>query len=459
MAKQDISIRHLKSGMFVVGIDVSWLDSPFLRHSFKIGSQGDIDKLVKAGVNIVTIERDKSDVLPPDSALDSGPELEPVLEALAEPVLEIDAATQQSELADKLVPTSAPTSASIGEAETASETKPENAAPATIAATITTAPASMTKELGAARKLHSDVNKLCGEVFDSLSSGKAVDVECVKDLVEQTVESLTRNNQALFSFLHMQRKDEGLYEHAFSVFSLVLALASSLGLDKKDQELLGFAALVHDVGWLKLPLHLFGKGKAYSAAERTLISKHPLLAARMIEGGEGVTDRLKSLVAFHHEFMDGTGYPTGRKIENDMLWSVLVVADRYDELVHQLLDRSGMIPKSALRELFIDAQKGRIDVKVVQCLITLLGVYPISSAVQLKNGEKAVVIECFREAPAQPRIRIFYDPKGALKPKSEDIDLRELAEDDLHQILKAVDWRVPGVDPAHILNIESLRVA
>ena len=61
MAKQDIPIALLRPGMFVVGIDVSWLDSPFLRHSFKIQDPRDIVKLRDAGVKIVTIERDKKE--------------------------------------------------------------------------------------------------------------------------------------------------------------------------------------------------------------------------------------------------------------------------------------------------------------------------------------------------------------------------------------------------------------
>lgn len=467
MSRQDIPIDSLKPGMYVVGIDVSWLDSPFLRHSFKIKSQEDVDKLIKAGVAVVTIERDKSDVLPPDVIISaeadssSGSRPDKTATPQSDDLSPEDSTSSLMKKGDS----SQPSEQDRPQEETIEQAAVERTCNDTIAdkdkdqekdTAEKLAPTSMTKELGVARKLHADVTKLCAEVFESLNSGKAVSVECVKELVEQTAESLVRNNQALFSFLHMQRKDEGLYEHAFSVFSLSLALALALGLNKKEQELLGFAALVHDAGWLKLPLHLFGKGKAYTDAERKLISKHPLLAANMINGGEGVTDELKRLVAFHHEFSDGSGYPAGRKFEPDLLWSVLVVADRYDELVHQLLDCPGMIPKAALRQLFLDAQKSRFDAKVVQCLITLLGVYPISSAVQLKNGEKAVVIECFRETPAQPRIRIFYDKRGALKPKSLDLDLRTVDQDDLRHILKALDSRAAGVDPASILNIDSL---
>lgn len=429
MAKQEIPIALLRPGMHVVGIDVSWIDSPFLRHSFKIQDPQDIKKLIDSGVKIVTIERDKSDILP---------------EAV-EAEIKSEAQSRES---SKNIPDE------HASAETDDNTdQPKGDEPSSKQSEAQTTPSELKVELSVARKLHAEAKALCGRVFEQLNNGRAVDVECVRELVEQTAQSLARNSQAIFSFLHMQRKDDGLYDHAFSVFSLALAMGHVLGVTEEERETLGFAALVHDVGWLKLPLHLLGKGKAYSDAERNLVTKHPLLSVRMIEGGQGVTEQLKSLVGWHHECMDGSGYPTGRTMQDNLLWSILVVADRYDELVHQLLDCPGMIPKSALLKLYKDAQDGKIEVRVVQSLITLMGVYPISSAVQLKSGEKAIVTECHRSTPAQPSIRIFYDGKGNLLPKAEDVDLSVLQEDHPRMVVKALDWRRPGVDPAHVLNL------
>jgi len=437
MAKQEIPIALLRPGMFVVGIDVSWLDSPFLRHSFKIQDPRDIVKLRDAGVKIVTIERDKSDTLPEEVEAQEAQQGD-------EPGPNEEKGEEQGEETGEATATEAQS-----EQASAQDSQSEPAAEAA----QSTEPTDLKTELSFARKLYGDAKELCSRVFDQLNQGKAVSVECVQELVEQTVESLARNNQAIFSFLHMQRKDEGLYDHAFSTFSLSLAMAQVLNVPKQDQEVLGFAALVHDVGWLKLPLHLLGKGKAYSDAERNLVSKHPLLSVRMIEGGEGVSDQIKALVGLHHEYMDGSGYPTGKVIKDNLLWSILVVADHYDELVHQLLDRPGMIPKAALRELYQLSQAGKIDVGVVQSLITLMGVYPISSALQLKSGEKAIVTQCHRNAPACPSVRIFYDGKGQLLPKAEDVDLSGLSEDHPRMVAKAIDWRKPGVDPAHVLNL------
>ena len=463
MAKQDIPIALLRPGMHVVGIDVSWLDSPFLRHSFKIQDPQDIKKLLDAGVKIVTIERDKSDILPEeveaqkDSAADGSTAGDARVEQGKEETVEAKAEGTSAEVAedksannvlDQVRAQSAPSAS--GASSKAGTTPADKSAQATQKGGESS---ELKAELSVARKLYGDAKELCSRVFEQLNQGKAVNVEVVQELVEQTAESLARNNQAVFSFLHMQRKDEGLYDHAFSTFSLALAMAQMLKVSRQDQELLGFAALVHDVGWLKLPLHLLGKGKPYSDAERNLVNKHPLLSVRMIEGGEGVTDQIKSLVGLHHECMDGSGYPTGKAIKDNLLWSILVVADRYDELVHQLLDRPGMIPKAALRELYQLSQDGKIDVRVVQSLITLMGVYPISSALQLKSGEKAIVTQCHRNAPARPSVRIFYDGKGNLLPKAEDVDLSSLAEDHPRMVAKAIDWRKPGVDPAHVLNL------
>ena len=452
MAKQEIPIALLRPGMHVVGIDVSWIDSPFLRHSFKIQDPQDIQKLVDSGVNIVTIERDKCDILPEAVEAEKNA-VETKGKVVEVEKKAVDHAARGKQEADDQQASEAAHQQVVKLHPESSRDFPVEQTSVQADSESKTAKTELKAELSFARKLHGEAKALCSRVFEQLNNGKAVDVEVVSELVEQTADSLARNNQAIFSFLHMQRKDDGLYDHAFSVFSLVLAMGQALGVSKDEQETLGFAALVHDVGWLKLPLHLLGKGKTYTDAERNLVTKHPLLSVRMIEGGEGVTDQIKSLVGLHHECMDGSGYPTGKAMQDNLLWSILAVADRYDELVHQLLDRPGMIPKSALRELYKDAQDGKIDVRVVQTLITLMGVYPISSALQLKSGEKAIVTQCHRSTPSQPSIRIFYDGKGNLLPKTEDVDLSALKEDDPRMVAKAIDWRKPGVDPAHVLNL------
>ena len=66
MSKKDIDISSLRVGMYICGLDISWLDSPFLLNSKKIKEESEVIKLRKSGAKVITIDLDKSD---PESLL------------------------------------------------------------------------------------------------------------------------------------------------------------------------------------------------------------------------------------------------------------------------------------------------------------------------------------------------------------------------------------------------------
>lgn len=432
MSKADISLEDLKVGMFVTGLDIAWIDSPFLRHSLLIKNDADITKLRQCGVKVVTIDLTKSKVQPTPK------QSRPAKTKSSDMKQSISVSEPEAELKPESLIN--PETEANPETETNAETESKRV--------------SLSQEMAEASKLHKQLTSLTRTVFDNLNKGVPADLSSLDQLIVRTISSLTRNNQALFALLHMQRKAGELYEHAFSVFNLSLALAHSLKLSEQEQKTLGYAALIHDAGWLKLPMQLLGKGRAYSEVEKKLVNQHVQLTLNMMEHAEGVTEEVIKLVSLHQELADGTGYPNSIAVKDNSVWAILAVADRYDERVNQLMDQPGQVPNKALKLLFEEAREGKLELKVVQSLISLLGVYPIGSAVALSTGEKALVIECLRGKPSQPIVRIYYDKKGVLLPKSITLDLSQQNAEEEISIKQVLDPRESGVDPADCLNID-----
>lgn len=396
-----LPIDQLKPGMYVIKIDIPWIRSPFLLHHRLVRDQDEIDALRNSGVKEVWIDPAKS--------------ISPV------------------------------TTQSAG-AATAAASPPQEPDRNNV---------KLDRELGAARRIRQSVLNAVETTFSSLEAGKPVDSTALLPLVDDTVDSLTRNDQALMALMHIQRTSRLLQQHTFGTFSLVLGLAvdMQLGLDEKRD--LGIAALLHDVGWLQLPLNLFAKRHPYSAADDTLVREHVALGGTLIARMENLSARARNLILQHHEYGDGSGYPHGiGKGSIDPLAMVLTVADRYDTLVHGLMDNPGTTAKSALGKLFVQSQQGQLADDVVARMIHMLGIFPVGSAVQLNTGEKAVVIESHRDAHNQPTIAIFYDARGRASLDAIVVDLRQQKAP--HREIKGVlDIRAPGVDPARVLTLES----
>lgn len=404
----EIPIDALATGMTVVKLDISWLNSPFLSHTRKIKDERDIQALKDAGVKRLIIDLDRSPA--------PSPEFDERLSG---------ATDERGQQAD--------------------EQPPPMAKPAPIAAAG--APATLQEELKTARNLRNQVKNAVQEIQKKLELDTPVRLDELTPLVDATLASLERNNQALLSLAHLSRKAQKLADHAFGTFCLALNLARLQQLASEEREALGVAALLHDMGWTQLPLQLMGKRSTYTALEQRLVQQHVTLAAKLLAQSD-LPQLVLRVIAEHQERADGSGYPKGLKREALHPLSLLLgVVDEYEERVHQLQDSPGMVPTNALRALYKDADKGRFDVAGVAAFISMLGIYPVMSAVQLNTGELALIRELHAEAPLNPTIQIHYRAVG--KPLAEPlwVDLRDAQESNGRQIDTAVDPRDPAVDP------------
>ncbi len=91
--------------------------------------------------------------------------------------------------------------------------------------------------------------------------------------------------------------------------------------------------------------------------ELELIHQHPGIVEKvLLQQSEDVPENVIKLVSQHHEFSDGSGYPKHLKdTEVFELVEILQVADFYDEFIHGLTDKPGMLPVNALKLLYQSA--------------------------------------------------------------------------------------------------------
>jgi putative nucleotidyltransferase with HDIG domain len=100
--------------------------------------------------------------------------------------------------------------------------------------------------------------------------------------------------------------------HAVNVSLLSMALAEFVQFDEQAVQKVGLAALLHDIGMARVPLHIVAKPGQISPDEREAIKQHPQEGARVILEGDSSLD-MAAIVAFeHHMKVDGTGYPKTR---------------------------------------------------------------------------------------------------------------------------------------------------
>lgn len=193
-----------------------------------------------------------------------------------------------------------------------------------------------------------------------------------------------------------------------------MAIGQAHGCEPSQLKLLGFAALLHDIGQLRLPLNLVRKIQKFTPQEHKLMQAHCEMGVAILNQFADVPDEAKYMVLEHHERLDGSGYPKGlRSHQISFLTQILSIADIYDAQISGRCSFPPVPPARALSELYRAAVEGQHHMFLIQRLIQLLGVYPIGSLVQLNTGEHAIVVWVNSHSRLTPTIKIA---QGCIRP-------------------------------------------
>lgn len=122
------------------------------------------------------------------------------------------------------------------------------------------------------------------------------------------------------------------YIHSVDVCESAISLGLSYYYSKDRLILLARAALLHDIGKMKIPLQILYSSHALSEQDWAIMKLHPVYSATWVLEHLG-NQKIASIVIAHHEKLDGSGYPfglAGSQISLDA--RILAIADIYQAL-------------------------------------------------------------------------------------------------------------------------------
>jgi response regulator RpfG family c-di-GMP phosphodiesterase len=132
---------------------------------------------------------------------------------------------------------------------------------------------------------------------------------------------------------------------------LSCALARQLKLPESEAGVISFAASIHDLGMRKLPEQIVNGGGSLSEEDREVLMRHPEVGAEMLGPLESV-GVVRDVILSHHEWWDGTGYPSGlRREEIPIGGRILAVVDAYESMTVGRPHRTALSKEEALIEL------------------------------------------------------------------------------------------------------------
>ncbi len=222
-------------------------------------------------------------------------------------------------------------------------------------------PPSLTEETEAVRWIH-----------DEAATGKNMPLTEVEGVVHGLAAAMHRDQHVLMPLLTLKTFDQYTTTHSCNVSMLSMGLAEQLGFAAADTRAVGTAALLHDIGKVRVPVEILVKPGKLTDEEMRLMQQHPVEGARMLSA-RGRGHALAAVVAYeHHIWTNGEGgYPKFRYPRRCHYASRVVhVCDVYDALCTRRPYREAW-PRERTLALLQERAGIEFDVEIVNAFVAM----------------------------------------------------------------------------------------
>jgi HD-GYP domain-containing protein (c-di-GMP phosphodiesterase class II) len=197
-----------------------------------------------------------------------------------------------------------------------------------------------------------------------------------------------------------------LVNHSVRSTVLAIVLGGQLKLPPHRLIELGVAALVHEIGMVRLPPQLYMAGRQLTDTERKSITAHPILGYNILKDKQFPLSICLAALE-HHERMNGTGYPRALGGDKISLYArVIAVACSYDAVTSSRPYREAREGYAGMVDILKNDGK-QYDDLVIKALVYSLSLYPIGSYVLLTNAKIGQVIDVNTDNPRYPVVLIL----------------------------------------------------
>jgi HD-GYP domain-containing protein (c-di-GMP phosphodiesterase class II) len=170
----------------------------------------------------------------------------------------------------------------------------------------------------------------------------------------------------------VEADDEYTGIHSHDVVELTLKVADELGLSARERRDAEFAALLHDVGKVRVPNSIINKAGPLDDDERAVMERHTIEGERLLLRVGGLLGEIGRVVRSCHERWDGKGYPDGLAGEQiPLIARIVSCCDAYNAMTSDRSYRKALAVEVAVEELRT-CSGTQFDPQVVDALVTAL---------------------------------------------------------------------------------------
>jgi HD-GYP domain-containing protein (c-di-GMP phosphodiesterase class II) len=250
------------------------------------------------------------------------------------------------------------------------------------------------------------------QTIEDFATKTVIDIREVSSAVSSIIDGILENPDVQVSLNDIGATDEYTFSHSVSTTVYSLIIGNKLGYSRSMLEKLGTGAILHDMGKILLDNKIINKVGKLTEEEFEYIKTHTTRGYEALKKCVNLTELSRIISLYHHERMDGKGYPTGTPAaELHEFARIVAIADVYDALVSDRCYRRKWSSNQAVNYL-VEHSETQFDLKLVSVLIKQIAIYPNGSMVRLSNQVVGIVREQNKNFPLRPFVRVISDENG-----------------------------------------------
>ncbi|MDY5870179.1 MAG: HD domain-containing protein [Lachnospiraceae bacterium] len=238
---------------------------------------------------------------------------------------------------------------------------------------------------------------------------------------DNIIMSILEEDEVVEKIYDIKERSSDIYEHSISICSLATLTALKLKLPKQKVHDIGVGCLLHDLGLRYLTIDYADQDvSSLSKMELAEFMKHPVYAYSVLKDENWISDISKNIILYHHELLDGSGYPLhAREIPFEA--QIVNICDTFDEMICGIGCKRQRVYEAVE---YLKMFKGlKYNKDIVDVFLEFTAVYPAGSHVLLSDNSIGSVIRQNKEFPDRPVVQIMKDKNGKTVNKQIILDL------------------------------------
>jgi HD-GYP domain-containing protein (c-di-GMP phosphodiesterase class II) len=228
----------------------------------------------------------------------------------------------------------------------------------------------------------------------------------IGSIAQDIIDDLIAQKNIMINLVDIKSQDNYTYQHCVNVAVLSLVLGIQMQLDRFQLNNLCIGALMHDVGKVFIDDNILKKNGKLTSEEFEAVKMHTSKGYDYLKGILDISPVSRIIALQHHERLDGSGYPEGKKgPEINKLARIVAIADVYDALTSDRPHRRAMSPNEAV-EYILGSGQTLFDYEMVKAFSEAIVPYPEGTLVKLNTNDIAVVEQFSPHFPLRPIVKI-----------------------------------------------------